>query len=129
MKKFRELRKELSEKLNSYTDVSNMTPEQRKKYQQEKLMAARNKLSKSNVAISRDDEMNKDAVQEGIFSSPTLSSQQKKIMDGIKNILAKNSSEMNIQKAKMTVDKYSRANPQVDDKAITYMKKMISSYA
>ena len=68
MKKFRELRKELSEKLNSYTDVSNMTPEQRKKYQQEKLMAARNKLSKSNVAISRDDEMNKDAVQEEIFN-------------------------------------------------------------
>jgi CHASE3 domain sensor protein len=129
MKKFRELRKELSEKLNSYTDVSNMTPEQRKKYQQEKLMAARNKLSKSNVAISRDNETNKDAVQEGIFSNPPLSSQQKKIMDGIKNILAKNSSEMNVQKAKMTIEKYSRANPQVDDKSIVYMKKMVDSYA
>ena len=129
MKKFRELRKELSEKLNSYTDVSNMTPEQRKKYQQKRLTSARNKLSKSKVAILRDDEMNEDAVQEGIFSNPPLSSQQKKIMDGIKNILAKNSSEMNIRKANMTIDKYSRANPQVDDKSIAYMKKMVDSYA
>lgn len=78
-------------------------------------------------------------LKEDIFSSakkllkvhsdgPVLTSQQKKIMDGIKNILAKNSSEMNVQKANMTIDKYSRANPQVDDKAIAYMKKMISSY-
>ena len=50
-------------------------------------------------------------------------------MDGIKNILTKNSSEMNIRKANMTIDKYSRANPQVDDKAIAYMRKMIASYA
>ena len=61
--------------------------------------------------------------------APPLTSQQKKIMDGIKNILAKDSSEMNIRKANMTIDKYSRANPQVDDKAIAYMRKMISSYA
>ena len=79
-------------------------------------------------------------LEEGIFSGakrllktnadgPPLTSQQKKIMDGIKNILAKDSSEMNIRKANMTIDKYSRANPQVDDKAIAYMRKMISSYA
>ena len=79
-------------------------------------------------------------LEEGIFSGakrllktnadgPPLSSQQKKIMDGIKNILAKDSSEMNIRKANMTIDKYSRANPQVDDKVVAYMRKMISSYA
>ena len=62
-------------------------------------------------------------------SGPPLSSQQKQIIDGIKNILAKDNSEMNVRKANMTIDKYFRANPQVDDKAITYMKKMISSYA
>lgn len=79
-------------------------------------------------------------LKEDIFSSakkllkahsdePVLTSQQKKIMDGIKNILAKNSSEMNVQKANMTIDKYSRANPQVDDKSIAYMKKIISIYS
>ena len=79
-------------------------------------------------------------LEEGIFSGakrllrtnadgPPLTSQQKKIMDGIKNILAKDSSEMNITKANMTIDKYSRANPQVDDKSIAYMKKMVDSYA
>ena len=59
---------------------------------------------------------------------PPLSSQQKKIIDGIRNILAKDNSEMNLRKANMTIDKYSRANPQVDDKAIYYMRKMIASY-
>ena len=59
---------------------------------------------------------------------PPLSSQQKKIMDGIKNILAKDSSEMNVRKANITIDKYSRANPQVDEKSIIYMRKMIDAY-
>ena len=79
-------------------------------------------------------------LEEGIFSGakrllktnadgPSLTSQQKKIIDGIKNILSKDSSEMNVRKANMTIDKYSRANPQVDDRAIAYMRKMIASYA
>ena len=69
------------------------------------------------------------AIKPTFFKSPPLTSQQKQIIDGIKHILAKDSSEINIQKANMTIEKYSRANPQVDDKTITYMKKMIASYA
>ena len=68
------------------------------------------------------------AIKPTFFKSPPLTSQQKKIMDGIKNILAKDSSEMNVRKANITIDKYSRANPQVDEKSIIYMRKMIDAY-
>ena len=67
--------------------------------------------------------------QKNSESGPPLSSNQMQVMKGIKGILAKDSSEMNIRKAKATIDKYVRSHPDVDDKTLNHMKKMIDVYA